>query len=165
PNSFQTLRPTGPGLNWGSMASCCAAVLWLVLLTNGCTNLNTRTSTKVNAGNGTVTLSDFSLRGDLTNDQAAFTLTATAHVDGAKGGTLDLLAGPVALTEVGTHPHWDVGVEGNKFVLKFDHGGDFAVQVKFSAAVQQNNGWNALRFQVAPATLQPIVLEGLGADT
>ena len=133
--------------------------LLALLLSDGCAAPNGA------PGNAPVTLRDFKLAGNLSNDHAAFTLTATAHVDGMKGGSLDLLAGPVALTDVGAHPHWRVGVTANKFVLGFEHGGDYAVQLKFSAAVRQLNGWNAVDFQVAPSTLEPIVLEGLGEDT
>ncbi len=66
-------------------------------------------------GGPTVTLHDFKMVGELTGDNAAFTLTATARVDNSKGGTLDLLSGPVALTEVGPHRQWRVGAEQNRF--------------------------------------------------
>ena len=52
----------------------------------------------------TVTLRDFKLVGDLGGDRAAFTLTATARVENSKGGSLDLLSGSVALTELSAHP-------------------------------------------------------------
>ena len=119
----------------------------------------------VDAPAGGVTLRDFKLTGDLSGDNAAFTITATAHVDGARGGSLDLLAGPVALTDVGLHPHWQAGVKDNKFVLNFDRGGDFPIQLKFSAAVRQSDGWNGVDFSVAPSAVQPIELHGLAADT
>ena len=50
-----------------------------------------------------VTLTDFKLAGNLSGGLADFTLTATAHVEEAKGGTLDLLSGPVALTDIDTN--------------------------------------------------------------
>ena len=50
---------------------------------------------------GGITLSDFKLTGDLGGDIAAFTLTANAKVEDTKGGALELLAGPVALTSLG----------------------------------------------------------------
>src|SRR5579871_2342533 len=67
------------------------------------------------AGNarGQVTLRDFKLTGNLQGAGAAFTLTATAHVENSKGGTIDLLSGAVALTEIGPHPKWRV-VAGQK---------------------------------------------------
>jgi hypothetical protein len=114
---------------------------------------------------GPVTLRDFKLVGNLAGDQAAFTLTAVAHVENAKGGTLDLLSGTVALTDLGPHPKWDARVDKNRFVLDFGQAGDFPIQIKFSAAVRQNNGWNSVDFQVAQSALQPVVLQGLGADT
>ncbi len=117
------------------------------------------------APSGGVTLRDFKLTGDLSGDNAAFTITAIAHVDGTRGGSLDLLAGPVALTDVGPHPRWQVSVRDSRFVLNFDRGGDFPIQLKFSAAVRQDDGWNAVDFSVAPTVLQPIELHGLAADT
>ena len=47
----------------------------------------------------------------------------------------------------------------------FDHSGKFPIQLKFNAAVRQNEPWKAVEFHVAPSVLQPIVLQGLGADT
>src|SRR5215472_15949070 len=40
-----------------------------------------------------ITLEDFKLTGDLSGDQATFTLTATARVEESKGGSLELLWG------------------------------------------------------------------------
>ena len=113
----------------------------------------------------TVTLDDFKLVGDLSGDQAAFTLTATARVESSKGGSLDLLSGAVALTEAPTQPQWRIQVQQNRFVAVFDHGGKFPIKIKFNAAVRQNEPWKAVDFHVAPSVLQPIVLQGLGADT
>jgi hypothetical protein len=112
-----------------------------------------------------ITLRDFKLVGDLGGDVASFTLTATARVENSKGGSLELLAGPVALTAIGAHPNWRVRAEENHFVLAFDRSGVFPVQIKFNAAVGQNDGWSAVDFRVAPSLLQPIVLQGLAADT
>src|SRR5262249_11078921 len=110
-----------------------------------------------------ITLKDFKLGGELNGDVATFVLTATAHVDSSKGGTLDVLAGPVALTEVGTHPRWRLGVDQDRYALTFDTSGDFPVQLKFSALVTQSEGWNRVDFRVAPSVLQPITLHGLAA--
>ncbi len=112
-----------------------------------------------------VTLHDFKMIGDLHGERAAFTLTAIAHVENPKGCSLDLLSGTVALTEVSENPKWHVRVEQNRFVLDFDRSGEFPIQLKFSAAVRQSDGWNAVDFRLAPGTLQPIVLQGLAADT
>src|SRR5436190_15721678 len=48
-----------------------------------------------------VTLEGFKLIGDLSDECAEFTLTATAQVENSKGASLELLSGPVALTEIG----------------------------------------------------------------
>jgi hypothetical protein len=112
-----------------------------------------------------ITLQDFKLVGDLGGDVAAFTLTASARVENSKGGSLELLSGPVALTAIGAHPNWRVRAEENHFVLAFDRSGVFPIQIKFNAAVGQNDGWSAVGFRVAPSILQPIVLQGLAADT
>ena len=116
-------------------------------------------------GGPAITLRDFKMVGELTGDNAAFTLTATAKVDNSKGGSLDLISGPVALMEVGPHHQWHVGAEQNRFNIVFEHGGEFPILIKFSAAVRHADGWNTVDFQVAPSILQPIVLRGLAADT
>src|SRR5207244_13623428 len=112
-----------------------------------------------------ITLEDFKLVGELSGERAAFTITATARVENRKGGSLDLLAGTVALTEVGPHPKWRVRAGQNRFTLEFDRDGKFPIQLKFDAAVRQKDGWNLVDFQVAPCALQPILLRGLAADT
>src|SRR5712672_4286361 len=70
-----------------------------------------------------ITLENFKLVGDLNGEQAAFTLTATAHVENSKGGTLELLSGTVALTDVNSHKQWHVRAEQNRFLIEFEHGG------------------------------------------
>src|SRR5439155_2173668 len=45
------------------------------------------------------------------------------------------------------------------------NGGKFPIQIKFTAAVKQSGNWNAVDFRVAPGAVQPITLQGLGADT
>jgi hypothetical protein len=112
-----------------------------------------------------VTLTDFKLVGNLSGDLADFTLTATAHVEDAKGGSLDLLSGPVALTAIESNLNQHIRAGHNHFTLAFDRRGVFPVKVRFSAAVRQVDGWNALDFQVAPSVLQPVVLQGLAPET
>jgi len=112
-----------------------------------------------------VTLTDFKLTGNLSGDLADFTLTATAHVGDTRGGSLDLLSGPVALTAIEAHPNEHIRAEQNRFILAFDRSGNYPVKVRFSAAVKQADGWNSLDFQVAPSVLQPVVLQGLAAET
>ena len=112
-----------------------------------------------------VTLKDFKLAGDLSGEGAAFTLTATARVENPRGGSLDLISGPVALTAFESHPREHVRAGQNQFSVVFDHSGEFPVQVKFSVKVRQTAGWNNVEFHVAPSVLEPIVLRGLAADT
>jgi hypothetical protein len=112
-----------------------------------------------------ITLENFKLVGDLTGEQAAFTLTATAHVENSKGGTLELLSGTVALTDVNSHKQWHVRAEQNRFLIEFEHGGKFPIQMKFNAALHERDNWKSVEFHVAPSTLQPIVLKGLEAET
>jgi hypothetical protein len=112
-----------------------------------------------------ITLDDFKLVGDLSGARATFTLTATAHVAKPHDGALDLLRGPVALTEIHPHPRWHVQAEGGGFRIQFDRAGDFPIQINFEAAVTSSNGWNEVNFGVAGSSLQPISLRGLPADT
>ena len=44
---------------------------------------------------------------------------------------------PLPLTELGKHPDWHVRVDQGRFLLTFDRGGEFPIQIKFSAAVGQ----------------------------
>src|SRR5436190_563780 len=112
-----------------------------------------------------VTLENFKLMGEVSGDQAAFTLVATAHVENSKGAILDLLAGPVALTDIGAHKQWSVRAESNRYSLVFEHSGKFPIRLKFNAAVRQNGNWKGVDFRIAPSALQPIVLQGLGEET
>ncbi len=112
-----------------------------------------------------VVLRNSKLTGQLGVQTAAFTLTATAHVTNPKGGSLDLLSGVVALADFEPQPGWRVRLEQGRFVLTFDGPGDFPIRLKFNAAVRQHETWNSIEFHVAPSALQPVVLQGLGADT
>src|SRR5712664_816084 len=113
----------------------------------------------------TVALDNFNLSSDLSSDQAAFTLTATARVENPKGGSLEILSGTVALTELGPHPKWRIRAEQNRFILLFERGGQFPFQLKFKAAVREHDGWKSVEFRVPPSALQRVVLHGLAADT
>jgi hypothetical protein len=112
-----------------------------------------------------VILSDFKLTGDLANGQANFTLTATARVESRSGGSLELLSGPVALTEITTNPRWTLRPEQNRFVAVFERRGTFPIRVRFTAAVQKQDGWRRVEFCVAQTALQPVTLSGLSPDT
>jgi hypothetical protein len=117
------------------------------------------------AAAGGITLTDFKLTGDLGGEVAAFTLTANAKVEDAKGGSLELLSGPVALTGLDARRNWQMTVDQNRFVAKFDRSGIFPIEVHFNAAVTKSNDWSAVDFRVATSAVQPVVLRGLAADT
>jgi hypothetical protein len=116
-----------------------------------------------------VVLRDFKLAGQINDQTAAFTLTATARVKNPQGGSLTLLSGNVALTSVEPNRNWRLHFDQGRFVLVFDQPGEFPIRLKFHAAVRQSpgslRGWNVVDFRVAPSGLQPIVLQGLAADT
>ena len=86
-----------------------------------------------------VTLEGFKLVGEMSGDQAVFTLTAAARVENRKGGTLELLSGAAALTEINSHSQWRVQVESNRYVVVFDHAGTFPLKLKLNAAVRQHD--------------------------
>src|ERR1039458_2143190 len=117
------------------------------------------------AAAGGITLQDFKLTGDLDGEVAAFTLTANAKVENAKGGALELLSGPVALTSIGARQKWQMSIDQNRFVAKFDRSGIFPIELHFNAAITRSNDWRAVDFRVATSALQPVVLQGLAADT
>jgi len=112
-----------------------------------------------------VVLRDFKLTGALTEQSAAFVLTATARVLNPRGGSIGLLSGALALTELPQHPDWRITADRGRFVLTFDKPGDFPLTFKFHATVKRNDAWNSLDFRVAPSALQPMTLQGLAADT
>ena len=112
-----------------------------------------------------VVLRNCKLTGRLGTQTAAFTLTATARVTNPKGGSINLLSGGVALADFEPQPGWRARLDQDRFVLTFDGPGEFPIQLKFNAAVRQRETWNAIEFHVASSALQPIVLQGLGADT
>ncbi len=112
-----------------------------------------------------VVLKNFRLIGQLGLDGAAFTLTATARVQNPVGASIDLLTGGVALTEIGAQPGWHIEYREGRFVGVFEHAGDFAVRLKFNAAVRLTNGWSHLDFSVAPSALPAVTLAGWGPDT
>src|SRR6185503_15609323 len=94
-----------------------------------------------------------------------FTLSAIAKVQNSKGGSLELLSGTVALTDLDPKAKWRVRTEENRYIAVFDRSGEFPIQLKFSAAVRASNGWNTVGFRIASSALQPISLQGLAADT
>ena len=114
---------------------------------------------------GGVTLTDFKLTGDLTGGVAAFTLTANAIVGDNDGGSLELLSGPVALTGLDARRKWNMSIDKDHFIAKFDRAGTFPIEVHFNAAVTQSNDWSEVGFRVAPGVVQPVELQGLAADT
>src|SRR5947208_623044 len=91
----------------------------------------TATAAHHSSGSGSITLEGFKLIADLSGDQAAFTLNATAVVDSSAGGSLELVSGTVALTELGPHPKWNIRAEPNRFVLDFDKAGKYPIQIRF----------------------------------
>ena len=136
----------------------------LEVFVSSCSTLTPPDSPKVGSSGG-VTLTDFKLTGALGGDVAAFTLTANAIVGDSKGGSLELLSGPVALTGFDPQSKWKMSIDKHRFVATFDHSGKFPIEVHFNAAVAQSNGWSAVNFRVAPGIVQPVVLQGLAVDT
>lgn len=112
-----------------------------------------------------VVLYNFQLTGNLGPDSATFTLTADARVRNPEGGEVTLLSGGLALTEFERNPNWDLRLDNGRYVLKCVKPGEFPIRLTFHAAVKASDEWNAMQFQVAPSTLQPLRLRGLPADT
>jgi hypothetical protein len=112
-----------------------------------------------------IVLRDARLTGELKDDVATFTFTATARVKDSQGGTLPLLAGAIALTDLQPHSGWRMKLDEGKFVLVCDKPGEFPIKLQFHATVRQADGWNSVDFRVAASAVQPIVLQGLAADT
>ncbi|MBI2926336.1 MAG: hypothetical protein HYY24_11620 [Verrucomicrobia bacterium] len=112
-----------------------------------------------------VVLDQFNLTGQLSDQSAAFRLTARARVKNPKGGTLELLSGRYALTEIDPHPDWKLRFQEGRLRLVFERAGEYPIRLRFHAAIRRTNDWNELDFTVARAALQPLALQGLPADT
>ncbi|HUS33882.1 MAG TPA: hypothetical protein VM680_00890, partial [Verrucomicrobiae bacterium] len=112
-----------------------------------------------------VVLRDFRLEGRFTNDVAEFTLTAIASVKNPKGGMVAVLSGNAALAQLEENADWKVRFQNGRYYLVFEKAGEFPVRLRFNAAVSQSAGWRSVDFAVAPGTIAPMVLRGLGADT
>src|ERR1035441_3831174 len=92
-----------------------------------------------------VVLRDFKLTGQLNDQTAAFTLTATACVKNPHGASLTLLSGDVALTDLERQPGWRMRSDQGRLVLVFDGPGDFPIQVNFNAAVRSEEHTSELQ--------------------
>jgi hypothetical protein len=112
-----------------------------------------------------VVLRNFQLNGQLDDRTAAFTLTAIASVTDPRGGTVELLSGSAALADLDAVRDGRIRWENGRYLGTFDKPGEFPVQLRFNAAVRTSNGWNRVDFRVATATLQPVALAGLPAET
>ncbi|RME92733.1 MAG: hypothetical protein D6766_09535, partial [Verrucomicrobia bacterium] len=114
---------------------------------------------------GRITLRDARLEGELSDRRAAFTLTGTLHVAAPKGSTFTVLQGDCALTGINHDPAWRARVRDRTVQLVFDKPGDYPIELRFEARVTETNGWNRVRFRVAPAVMQRLTLRGLPEDT
>jgi hypothetical protein len=140
-------------------------LLLLVMTANGAEVVPIASAIKAPPPLSTPTLQDFRLVGELKGNQASFTLSTTAVVKDIHGGSLELLSGAAALTEVGQHPHWNLRADQGRYVAEFTKPGKYPIQLKFTAAVRESGNWNSLDFRVASGAVQPVVLKGLSEDT
>ena len=76
-----------------------------------------------------VVLSNFNLVGQLSETSASFTLNATARIKNPKGGTVELLSGGLALTEVQPQNDWRMTFQNGRFLAAFDKAGEFPITV------------------------------------
>jgi hypothetical protein len=115
-----------------------------------------------------VVLRNFKLNGRLNDQEAAFKLIATAVVKHSKGGrsVWSPVSGADALCAAAGLP---LETRGDCYVLVFERAGDFPIELEFNAAMELGaeglKGWKTVQFGVAPASIQPLTLDGLNADT
>src|SRR5688572_24702906 len=119
-------------------------VVMLLALTLYCLSAEAESLAQTNPPPSAITLTDFNLVGTLAGERATFTLTAMANVEDSKGGSLELLSGALALTEVGPHPKWELRAEQGRYVAVFERKGKYPITLKFNAGVKQNGGWNTV---------------------
>ncbi|MBI1178579.1 LysM peptidoglycan-binding domain-containing protein [bacterium] len=51
------------------------------------------------------------------------------------------------------------------YYLVFDQPGEFPVELKFDARLNEHDGWRSLNFDVAASSLRPVTINGLAAET
>src|SRR5690349_11428222 len=95
---------SGVGVNGVRAPRTCLCPLFACLFVV----LALRAPTPTKASAIPLTLRAFRLTGDLSGERASFTPTAVARVENSKGGSIELIAGNVALPEMGVRPKWQL---------------------------------------------------------
>ncbi|MDA1277342.1 MAG: hypothetical protein O2960_25330 [Verrucomicrobia bacterium] len=112
-----------------------------------------------------IVFNHFDLAGRLHDGVASFVLEGAVRVNGPEGGKLQLLAGSVAMTDLGEISGYKIDFVDGKYFLIFDKSGDYPVKVRFDAEVVEKDGWNHVEFEAVNSFLRPMVLTGLASDT
>ncbi|MEI7732755.1 MAG: hypothetical protein WCO56_24500 [Verrucomicrobiota bacterium] len=105
----------------------------------------------------------FQMTGELKPQNAAFTLSGEAVVRHPEGGTLAVLAGDAALTDLPTGV--EMTFDQGRYLLRFRKPGIYPIALKFNAKVTPQDVWNSVNFEVVASSLRPVVLKGLPSDT
>lgn len=112
-----------------------------------------------------VRFEDFELTGAIVGDTASFKLAGTAVVRHPEGGTLNLLSGPVALTDYHEDQHAKLEYLLGNYRMKFATNGEYRIALEFNAQISRSNTWNNVSFLPVSAPLREVVISGLNKET
>ena len=113
---------------------------------------------------------DFSIReihydGNLTDDQARFTLDIVARAAGAGENSIVLLEGDVAILPGRLPDALKIIREGNRYLLVTSRQGQFKFKLEIAAKIQRAEPWNQISFTGPAATIAAVTAQANGADT
>lgn len=92
---------------------------------------------------------------------ALFRLRGRAIVTPDTGGSIRVLSGRAALTEIPRFEGFRMELNGDAYDLVFDAAGDFAFEIPLAAEVTASNEWHAIDFLVGAGTIVPLVIGGV----
>ncbi len=102
-------------------------------------------------------------QGQLSDEEARFTLQADVGADGA--GSAPLLEGDVAVLPARLPAALEIVREGNRYSLVASRAGHFKFQLEMVAKIQRAEPWNQISFSGPMATIASVDAQAAGADT
>ncbi|MBM3845969.1 MAG: hypothetical protein FJ405_06765 [Verrucomicrobia bacterium] len=105
------------------------------------------------------------LEGEISGENAFFSLKGEAVIKSSRGGRLKLLAGSAALVDWNNDQGWKLEHSDGAYHAVFSTNGVFPVLLRFHVRIEQREGWRQLAFQIPPSPLATAVLRGLPDGT
>lgn len=110
-----------------------------------------------------VELKDVSLEGTVDSElqSALFSLKGRAIVTSESGGSIPILSGRAALTEVLQFDAFRIALNGDAYELVFDKAGDFTFEIPLAATVLAAEERRGIDFKVGASAIVPVSIGGL----